>query len=211
MVSNAPRPDRIAVAVFAKAPVPGAVKTRLAAVLSPDDAAALHEALVERALATAVAANLGPVQLWCAPDAAHPFFTRCGRRFGASLHAQAGADLGARMSHAFEEAHRAGHGLVLIGADCPALEPGDLRDAAASLAAHDAAFVPAEDGGYVLVALASPAPGLFEGVAWGMPDVMARTRHRAAELRLTVRELRVLWDVDRPEDWRRLQRERVLE
>jgi rSAM/selenodomain-associated transferase 1 len=210
MVSNAPRPD-LAVAVFAKAPVPGAVKTRLAAVLSPDAAAALHETLVERALATAAASHVGPVQLWCAPDADHPFFARCARRFGASLHAQAGADLGARMSHAFERAQCDGHGLVLIGADCPALEPGDLRDAATALASHDAVFVPAEDGGYVLVALATPQPALFAGIPWGTPDVMARTRERAAAARLSMRELRVLWDVDRPEDLQRLQLERVLE
>lgn len=194
-------------AVFAKAPWPGHVKTRLAPALSPNAAAALHESLVERALETAVASALDPVELWCAPDAGHPFFARCAQRFGARLHVQEGGDLGARMAHAFEASYRAGRALVLIGSDCPALEPGDLRDAAAALASHDAVFVPAEDGGYVLVALAAPAAALFEGMRWGDAGVMQRTRERAAAANLRLKELRTLWDVDRPEDWHRLRRE----
>ena len=210
MVSNARPAEGCAVAVFAKAPVPGAVKTRLVPMLTPAQAAALHEKLVERALSTACEAAIGPVELWCTPDAAHPFFARCTRRFGVTLHVQEGADLGERMARAFEAAHRAGRCLVLIGADCPALEPRDLRDAAASLASHDAVFAPAEDGGYVLVSLAAPAAALFSDIAWGKPDVMVRTRQRAAAARLTVKELRTLWDVDRPEDWQRLAAEGVL-
>lgn len=196
--------------MFAKAPVPGAVKTRLAPVLAPAQAAALHEKLVERALATAADAAIGPLELWCAPDADHPFFDRCARRFGATLQAQAGADLGERMARAFERAHGGDRSLVLIGSDCPALEPRDLRDAAAALASHDAVFAPAEDGGYVLVALARPAPALFSDIPWGSHEVMHRTRERAAQERLALKELRTLWDVDRPEDWRRLAREGVL-
>ena len=210
MVSNARPPEGCAVAVFAKAPVPGAVKTRLVPALTPAQAAALHEKLVERALATARDAGIGPVELWCAPDASHPFFARCARRFGATLHAQQGGDLGERMAHAFDAAHRAHRSLVLIGADCPALEPRDVRDAAAALASHDGVFAPAEDGGYVLVALAAPAPALFTGMRWGDPDVMLRTRERAAQAALVVKELRTLWDVDRPEDWQRLAREGVF-
>ena len=210
MVSNARPPDRCAAAVFAKAPIPGAVKTRLASVLSAAQAAALHERLVERALATAVEAAIGPVELWCAPDAAHPFFEQCARRFGATLQVQQGMNLGERMARAFEVAHRAQRCLVLIGADCPALEPQDLREAAAALETHDAVFAPAEDGGYVLVALAAPAAALFSGIAWGGPDVMVRTRERAARAGLALKELRTLWDVDRPEDWQRLAVEGML-
>jgi len=211
MVSNARPPERCAVAVFAKAPVPGAVKTRLVPVLTPSQAAALHEKLVERALATARDAAIGPVELWCTPDAQHPFFARCARRFGATLHVQEGIDLGERMARAFENAHRARRALVLIGSDCPALGPHDLRDAAAALAPGHVVFAPAEDGGYVLVALAEPAPALFSGMRWGDPDVMLRTREHAARAGLVVKELRTLWDVDRPEDWQRLAAEGVLE
>ncbi|HEY4999419.1 MAG TPA: hypothetical protein VII36_09755, partial [Usitatibacter sp.] len=61
------------VAVFAKAPVPGAVKTRLAAILGLDGAAGLHCGLVRHALSVARLSRVGPVELWCAPDETHPF------------------------------------------------------------------------------------------------------------------------------------------
>lgn len=198
-------------AVFAKAPVPGQVKTRLAGVLGADAAAGLHAGLVRHALATAVASGLGAVELWCAPDEHHDFFERCAVDFGASLHAQRGADLGARMRAAFDEAFARGEALVLIGADCPALKPGDLRAAAAALEAHDVAIVPAEDGGYVLLAMARAVPQVFEGVAWGSPSVIGETRSRLAAAAVAWLELPALWDVDRPEDYERLRREGLLQ
>jgi len=207
-VSSALPPERVTVAVFARAPVPGRVKTRLAAAIGDAGAAALHERLLEHSLFTARAAHLGEVELWCAPDASHPFFVRCAGRFGVNLHIQPEGDLGARMAHVF--AQHEGHGVVLIGSDCPALEPQDLRDAAAALRTHDAVFAPAEDGGYVLVALAHPAPALFRDIAWGSAEVMAATREQARRAGLTLAELRTLWDVDRPEDQARLEREALL-
>lgn len=196
--------------MFAKAPVPGQVKTRLAAVLGEDAAAGLHAGLVRHALATAVGAGLGPVELWCAPDERHDFFGRCAVEFGATLHAQRGADLGARMRAAFEESFGRGQALVIIGADCPALTPAGLRAAADALGAHDVVIVPAEDGGYVLLAMARPVPEVFAGVAWGSPSVMGQTRARLAAAGVSWREMPASWDVDRPEDYERLQREGLL-
>ena len=192
------------VAIFAKAPVAGEVKTRLIPLLGAEGAARLHAALVRRALATAVQARIGAVELWCAPDASHPFFAQCAAEFGASLHRQEGADLGARMAHAFEHAFAGGRSLVLIGSDCPALQPPDLRAAAKALADHDAVLAPAEDGGYVLVGLARRL-AIFEDIAWGGADVMARTQARLDAAGARWRQLPTLWDVDRPEDYARLQ------
>ena len=194
-------------AVFAKAPVAGTVKTRLAAVLGADAAASLHAGLVRHAIATAVQARTGPVTLRCLPDTSHPFFERCRDESGVALEPQRGADLGARMLDAFTAA---GGPLLVIGADCPALTPDHLRAAAAALEAKDAVLIPAEDGGYVLLGLARPIPGLFEGVAWGTAAVMAQSRERLAAARADWIELAALWDVDRPEDYARLQREGLL-
>lgn len=206
MASARPEP-RARVAVFAKAPVPGEVKTRLAPMLGPEGAAALHAGLVRQALSTAAMAGLGAVELWCAPDETHPFFARCAEQFALTLHRQAGPDLGARMRAAFDAAHAAGDPLVLIGSDCPVLDAADLREAARALETHDAAIAPAEDGGYVLVALAKPVPGLFTGVAWGSASVMSATRARLDAAGARWKELPTRWDVDRPEDYARLQRE----
>jgi uncharacterized protein len=203
-VSNEPPAETTVVAVFAKAPQPGAVKTRLAGFLGAEGAAELHARLAAHAVETAVAAAVGPVQLCCAPDTDHPFFATLQRRLGVELVAQRGADLGERMRNAFEPIFASGRRMVLIGSDCPSLEPADLCDAAAALASHDAVFAPAEDGGYVLVALARALP-VFEDMPWSTAQVMALTRERLKAAGARWHELRTLWDVDRPEDLARLQ------
>ena len=209
MASSVP-PDGLRVAVFAKAPVPGEVKTRLQPILGPEGAAALQAGLVRRALSTAMAASVGPVELHCSPDERHEFFQRCAERFHVALVAQRGADLGERMRAAFEHALEAGHALILIGSDCPALGADDLRLARDALAEDPAVIMPAEDGGYVLIALRQRVPGLFDRVDWGTAAVLRQTRRRFAEAGVRCKELRSLWDVDRPEDYARLQAEGLL-
>jgi hypothetical protein len=211
MTSSAPRPERARVAVFGKAPVPGEVKTRLAPLLGPDGAAGLHAGLLRHALATAVQARVGPVELWCAPDPGHDFFARCAREFGVALERQRGADLGERMRGAARAALAREEGLVIIGADCPVLSTAHLREVVAALATHDAVVIPAEDGGYVLLGLSREVPAVFEGIAWGSAAVMAQTRSKLAASGASVKEFPALWDVDRPEDYARLAREGLLE
>jgi len=199
------------VAVFAKAPVPGQVKTRLAPLLGDEGAAALQAGLVQRALSTAIAAGIGPVELHCAPDERHEFFARCAARFGVDRVPQLGADLGERMRNAFERAFGLRHSLVVIGTDCPSLEVRDLRAARDALAGAPAVLAPAEDGGYVLIGLAARVPGLFDGVDWGTSAVLRQTRRRFSEAGVQCTQLRELWDLDRPEDYARLQAEGLME
>lgn len=197
--------DACTVIVFAKAPEPGSVKTRLVPLLGADGAAALHARLVERALATAHAAAIGAVELACAPDAEHPFFRLCGEHYGAALARQSGGDLGARMHEACSRALARAASVLLIGADCPALTPAHLREARRALAEdREAVLAPAEDGGYVLIGLTRCDARLFDGIAWGGSRVMAETRRRLAALAWNWVELDTLWDVDRPEDYERL-------
>ena len=203
MAAAARRASTVQVAVFARAPVAGEVKSRLVPLLGAADAAELHATLVRLALATARGADVGPVSLWCTPDTGHPFFAACAGKYGVTLHEQRGGHLGERMARAFERLLPAGP-VLLVGSDCPALRPDDLRAAAGSLATHDAVIQPAEDGGYVLVGLTRPAPALFEGIRWGGPEVMRDTRARLRAAAISWRELPVRWDVDRPEDYRRL-------
>jgi rSAM/selenodomain-associated transferase 1 len=172
--------------VFAREPRAGRVKTRLIPLLGEAGAARLHARLLARTLDTAHAARPAAVQLQWA------------RR-------QRGADLGARMLHALREGLRRAARVILIGADCPALRARDLRRCARWLAGGaDAVFAPAEDGGYALIALRRVSPRLFDGIAWGGAQVMAQTRARLAALGWRWRELPAVWDVDRPEDVRRL-------
>jgi hypothetical protein len=177
---------RTSVVVFAREPRAGRVKTRLIPLLGEAGAARLHARLLARTLATARAARLGRVVLW-------------------GTRRQRGADLGARMLHALRHGLRRAERVIVIGADCPALGARALRQTARWLAGGaDAVLAPAEDGGYALVALRRVAPRLFEGIHWGGTQVMAQTRARLAALGWRWRELPQTWDVDRPEDVRRL-------
>ncbi len=193
--------------VFAKAPTPGQVKTRLAPALGERAAAELHRQLVVRTLRTAVAAAVGPVELWCAPDAQDAFFAVCAKQFGLRLRDQGAGDLGIRMARALEIALADGSPALLIGSDCPALTAEYLRAAATACGgANHAVFGPAEDGGYVRIGLArSPSVQLFENMVWGTAMVMQETRTRLARLGWRWMELATLWDVDRPEDLARLR------
>jgi len=89
--------EAVAVAILAKAPLPGFAKTRLAPILGADGAAALQARLIERAVDTARAADIGPVTLWAAPDQDHPTFQTLAALFGVALARQPDGDLGARM------------------------------------------------------------------------------------------------------------------
>jgi rSAM/selenodomain-associated transferase 1 len=197
--------DGTAVIVFARAPRPGAVKTRLIPLLGPDGAAALHVRLVEQALATAREAAPEAVGLHCAPDASDPFFRSCADRYGIAIETQAGNGLGERMLAAFARALADHARVLLIGSDCPALTPRHLQQAGRALRdGADAVFVPCEDGGYALIGLTRVDARLFDDIAWGSDRVMAETRARLKQLGWTWRELETLWDVDRPEDYERL-------
>lgn len=200
-----------AILVFAKAPHPGTVKTRLAPLLGSDGATALHQQLLNRTLAIARQSAPDSLELWCAPDVSHPFLQTMAREHNATLHLQHGDDLGARMTHAFAECLQRHSRAICIGIDCPALTAKHLHAANAALRERfDAAIVPAEDGGYALIALAHPAAGIFVGIDWGGAQVMAQTRERMRANDLHWKELETLWDIDRPEDYARLLQSGLL-
>jgi rSAM/selenodomain-associated transferase 1 len=194
--------EPVAIAVLAKAPLPGLAKTRLIPALGADGAAMLAARLIERAIATAQTAALGPVTLWCAPDESHPVFAAMPQKYGVALARQPDGDLGARMHEAAVAANRPA---LVIGSDCPALTAAHLREAADALRDHDAVLIPAEDGGYVLIGLRGPQSGLFSDMEWSTAMVMDETRRRMQALALSCRELTPLWDVDSPADLARLQ------
>jgi rSAM/selenodomain-associated transferase 1 len=189
------------IAVLAKAPVAGFAKTRLIPTIGAHAAAVLQERLTAHAVETAVAADVGPVTLWCAPDATHASFRDLAARLPVTLKDQSAGDLGARMLAALQ-----GGGLA-IGSDCAAFTPGHLRAAAAAFDEADVVLIPAEDGGYVLIGMRKPQPALFSDMIWGTPSVLAETRQRIAALNLKAIELPALWDVDTEEDFARLEQE----
>jgi uncharacterized protein len=191
--------EPVAIGILAKAPVPGLAKTRLAAKLGAEGAAALQGRLTARAAETAKAAAVGPVTLWAAPDEDHPAFQMLATILGITLARQPEGDLGARMLAA------EGPTLV-IGTDCPALTAHHLQIAADVVRGGiDVVVFPVEDGGYALIGSRQPQPAVFSDMTWSTPRVMAVTRRRLKRLGLSWREPVRLWDVDVPADLDRLR------
>ena len=179
--------------VFAKAPVPGRVKTRLRPVLDEEQAARLAAAFVRDTLLKA--AQLGPpVTVYYAGDRAllvplAPPNVRWAE--------QGGGDLGARMACVPAPC-------LILGADSPHLPLSLLSAALAAVPLHDVVLGPAEDGGYFLIGLRAPQPALFDGIAWSTETVLAQTLARADALGLTVHQTPPWYDLDTPADLRRL-------
>ena len=183
---------------FAKAPVPGQVKSRMSPVLTDEQSAELHRILVRHTLGKLALARLAPVELWV--SAPHPFFASLADL--APSVTQAGADLGERMWHAFETALPRARPVVLVGSDCPFFSARYLLQAFHLLLAPDvdAVLGPAEDGGYVLLGLKRNHPQLFAGIDWGTARVLEQTRDRLRQLGWRWRELPALPDIDGPTD-----------
>lgn len=195
------------VIVFARAPLPGRAKTRLAPKLGEWGAAGLQARLTRRALQTAIDARCGAVELHGTPSHRHPFFLRERRRLRIVVRKQSGRDLGERMHRALVAALRRYRYAILIGVDAPVLRAAEVRRALRLLRSGcDVVLAPAEDGGYALIACRRAPRPVFERIEWGGDRVYAETAARLTRLRLRWRALRPVWDVDRPADLERLAR-----
>jgi len=187
--------------IFAKAPEPGKVKTRLIPRLGTQAAADFAQQLLLQTVERHAGSQCCAIQLWCAPHTRHPVFQRLAAEFRLSLHAQRPGNLGHRMFTAAAVALRHSDQVILIGTDCPELGPAAVARAAYWLRGGSAAVLgPAADGGYVLLGLRRADRRLFQGIPWGGPSVLRQTRARLRRLGWRWRELPMMRDLDRPED-----------
>jgi len=188
--------------VFVREPKPGAVKSRLAARIGPDGAAAVYRVLAEELVrrTTPHRDEYDRVLAFDPPSGGAAVGDWLGVETSLLL-PQSSGDIGMRMERAFAELFaRGARRIALVGTDVPALGREDVRDALESLDDHDMAIGPATDGGYYLIALKGPQPELFEGIGWSGPTVLADTLDRASRLDLSVSVLRTIGDVDTVED-----------
>jgi len=205
---------------MAKAPLPGAVKTRLVPPLRSDDAAALGASFLRDvtenvALAARDEAIHGYVAY--APSGSERLFdgmlasrTRLVLADGAGISAPSIDGFGRCLLHAAEALFARGHGAVcLLNSDSPTLPTTLIARAASALAAAGDRVVlgPADDGGYYMLGMKALHVHLFEDIAWSTPAVAAQTRQRAHALGLPITELAAWYDVDDGAALRRLFRE----
>lgn len=195
-----------ALVIFAKAPTPGQVKTRLCPPLTPDEAATLHGSFVldtlERTKLAATTLKLSfDRYLACAPSASHVFFKIMEERQGVKVIDQVGDDLGARMQHAFETIFARGYRHVLIiGTDVPTVPLDHFKQALIRLEQCDLVLGPAHDGGYYLIGLKQPCPRLFLDVPWSTDQVLNLTLDKAATVGLKTALIEPWRDVDTLDD-----------
>jgi rSAM/selenodomain-associated transferase 1 len=191
------------VALFAKAPVAGRVKTRLGPALSPEEAAEVAGACLEDTLERFSRRRELALTLFLDGEPRDALLALA-TRLGVPIRPQTEGSLGERLRVALGGLLEAGHaGAIAIGSDSPTLPAARVAAAAAALRAHDAVLGPTEDGGYYLIGVSKPAWALFEGIPWGTSGVARATRERAAEAAISLAELEPWYDVDDEETLRR--------
>ncbi|MBI4200850.1 MAG: TIGR04282 family arsenosugar biosynthesis glycosyltransferase [Chloroflexi bacterium] len=196
-----------ALAIMARAPIPGQVKTRLQPHLTPEQSADLYSAFLQDTLDMAVSARACDVFLAFTPPHEEALFRRLAPA-SVELFAQAEGDLGQRMCRIFEQLHEEGHSpVVIVGTDIPTLQPRHLTGALERLRDHAVCLGPSRDGGYYLIGAHDIHPCLFQRVPWGTATVLQATLERAKAAGLPVALLDACSDIDTIEDLRRLGRE----
>jgi len=195
-----------AVAIMAKAPAPGAVKTRLCPPLAPAQAAALaHAFLLDKIGQVRTLRGARPVVAFAPADAAATF-RALAPDFG--LLAQRGPDLGARLAAVLGDLLAGGHaGAIAVDGDTPSLPTAFVQAAVGRLAdpTVDVVLGPSDDGGYYLIGMKRVHGALFEAMPWSTPRVLAETERRARAAGLAVARLPAWFDVDTAEDLERLR------
>ena len=191
-------------ALFAKQPFPGRVKTRLASATSPEWAAALSEAFLLDALDSFQGFPGRRVLVYDPPEADNYFQSVATGRF--ALVPQTGGDLGQRLLACFESEFALGSSAVIIvGTDSPTLPISIVLQAAEDLNQSDVVVGPATDGGYYLIGCTGLLPALFRGVSWSTNRVFSETIARIAEAGAHLSLLPPWYDVDTLDDVRMLR------
>ncbi|MHC0064438.1 TIGR04282 family arsenosugar biosynthesis glycosyltransferase [Nostoc sp. UIC 10890] len=188
--------------IFTRYPEPGKAKTRLIPALGNVGAANLQRKMTEhtifqvqelqKAIDISVevrfaGGNSQLMQDWLGLDLVYQ--------------SQGEGDLGLRMARSLFDAFESGaEQVIIIGTDCPGVNPQILATAFEKLHTFDLVLGPAIDGGYYLIGLCQPIPELFVNIEWGTAQVFQKTVDIAQKLNLSHVNLLPLADVDRPED-----------
>jgi len=190
--------------LFAKAPIPGRVKTRLAAAIGAGPAAELHRAFVADTIAKLTEfRDVADIELHT------DTLTDAWSEPGVARDLQAAGGLELKLLHALAGAIRSGRPQAMIlGSDSPTLPRGHIQRLLDSAA--DVALGPCEDGGYYAIACRRVHPEMFAGVEWSTPHVLEQTERAVRASGLSVERGDLWYDVDEPEDLARLMKEPAL-
>ena len=190
------------VAMFARAPLKGKVKTRLIPALGEQGDLDLHMWLTQKQISVLNTGKLCRAELWVDQNPDDPVFNK----FKGEIKLQRGENLGDRMAAAAQSVLGEFSAVLIIGSDCPDIDETYLEEALSVLfdGQTDVVLGPALDGGYVLIGMRQYHPELFQDIAWGTETVHRDTLLRIRNSSLTYAELPVLRDIDTAEDLKSL-------
>ncbi len=185
--------------LFAKAPQPGKVKTRLLDCCTPEEAATLYRGFLLDSVALLRASGAQLKVVACEPPAAQEELAALLGGQDVVFVPQPQTDLGGRLDQLFAWAFNQGAKRVLaLGSDSPSLPVPCIDEALALLTDREVVIGPSTDGGYYLIGLRQPAPELFAGIHWSTGQVLAQTLERLGGHSLGL--LPPWYDVDTPQD-----------
>ena len=180
--------------LFAKPPVEGKVKTRLIPDIGEKSATAIYRHCLKSNIKL-VKQSAFEFQIWLTEVSDHPLFKN------EKIKIQQGDKLGTKMFHALTEALSRHTKVILIGSDCLDLSTPLLQRVCEKLEQHELVFIPALDGGYVLIAAKeSIDPNIFKDIAWGSDSVLTQTLEQAMQSGIDTVVLNPLRDIDRVDD-----------
>ena len=197
-----------ALAVFAKTPVPGRVKTRVIPPLTLDEAVRVAWICLGETVRRVLPSQHVAESFLFLDGTPSPEIRYLASERRLTILPQSEGDLGVRLSAAFGALRaRGAERIVAIGTDTPHLDPDLVVESFEALGRHDLVIGPAEDGGYYLIGLRGPADGIFEKIAWGTHTVLDTTLQHARILRKSVGMLPAIYDIDDAATLRRAARE----
>ena len=191
---------RARIVIFAKAPVPGRVKTRLIPALGEEGAARLAARMLTDTWREATAVDIAEAELCVDPEPEAEMWRGLLPAGAELVTGQGGGDLGERLARAAERVTGDGRRILLIGTDCPAMTTRRLTEACLELETHEAVIHPTLDGGYALLGLNRFHASLFSDIAWSTASVAATTIARIRALGWSLHLAETLRDVDEPAD-----------
>ena len=187
-------PAATLVQLFAKLPVAGEVKTRLIPQIGVNKATAVYRHCLQNNIDLVESLPFAK-QLWVDRHGEDPLFAARGR------HLQQGENLGEKMFNALQYGLQSYQKVILIGSDCLDLRQDHFDQVITALEHHDLAFIPALDGGYVLIGASRPVrPEIFENIEWSTELVMQQTLAQAQRHGISCHLLDSLRDIDQAAD-----------
>lgn len=206
------------VVIYAKNPMTGTVKTRLAKDANARLARNAYARLLEQCVAELAGIN-SPVNsqnnritttLACSPNTRHGSIRTLCNRYKLKRQLQPQGDLGRRMAASIRKGLAQHDAVIIVGTDCPTLDASKITDAIAALAHNNTYAQAAQDGGYVLIASAQYCPKLFRQIDWSTPKVLAQTRRQARSGQQTLTVGPALSDIDHYQDWRHARQQKQV-